>query len=91
MKFTASADGFLTGLWFYKSTANTGTHVANLWSSTGALLATATFMNEGSSGWQHVTFATPVAVTAGATLCGLLSHQCRPLLSDSQLLCLSVQ
>ena len=45
---------------FYKSTANTGTHVGNLWSSTGTMLATATFTNESPSGWQHVLFDSPI-------------------------------
>ena len=36
----------LPALRFYKATTNTGTHVANLWTSTGQLLATATFTNE---------------------------------------------
>ena len=31
------------------------------------MLATATFTNESSSGWQQVDFASPVAITAGAT------------------------
>src|SRR5262249_50613123 len=35
------------------------------WSSTGQLLATGTFTNETASGWQTLTFATPVAITAG--------------------------
>ena len=38
-----------------------------LWSSTGTLLATATFTNETSSGWQTVTFSNPIAITAGTT------------------------
>src|SRR6185312_1453391 len=45
----------------------TGAHVADLWSSTGALLATATFTGETASGWQQVSFSRPVAVTAGMT------------------------
>jgi hypothetical protein len=40
--------------------------VGNLWSSTGTLLATATFSNETSSGWQQVNFSSPVTITAGA-------------------------
>jgi len=32
----------------------------NLWTTSGTLLATATFSNETASGWQEVTFATPV-------------------------------
>ncbi len=43
---------------------NTGTHVGNLWSSSGTLLARATFTGESSSGWQQVNFSSPVAITA---------------------------
>jgi len=62
--FRADSNGLVTGVRFYKSAANTGTHVGNLWSSNGTLLATATFGTETASGWQHVNFSTPVAVTA---------------------------
>ncbi len=67
VKFTSDSSGFITGVRFYKSAANTGTHTGSLWSSSGQLLATATFTSESTSGWQQVNFATPVAVTAGAT------------------------
>ena len=67
VKFTADTSGFVTGVRFYKSAPNTGTHTGSLWSSTGTLLATANFTNETSSGWQQVTFSSPVAVTAGTT------------------------
>jgi len=62
--FHADANGYVTGIRFYKSAANTGTHIGNLWSSSGTLLATATFSNETASGWQQVNFSNPVAVTA---------------------------
>jgi hypothetical protein len=64
VKFTTSIDGFITGVRFYKATGNTGTHVGNLWSAGGALLARATFSAETASGWQQVNFANPVPVTA---------------------------
>jgi len=67
MAFSSDNDGFVTGVRFYKSTANTGTHVGTLWSVTGTALASATFSGESASGWQQVTFSTPVAVTAGTT------------------------
>ncbi|MCK1335491.1 DUF4082 domain-containing protein [Bradyrhizobium sp. 38] len=67
MKFQASTTGDIVGLRFYKGPNNTGTHVADLWSSTGALLATATFTNETASGWQQVNFGTPVTIAAGTT------------------------
>src|SRR5207248_3269281 len=64
VRFRADADGFITGLRFYKSAANTGVHVGHLWTNTGSLLATVTFTGETASGWQQATFSTPVAVTA---------------------------
>ncbi|MDI4237366.1 DUF4082 domain-containing protein [Bradyrhizobium sp. Arg237L] len=67
MRFTSSASGTINGIKYYKSAGDTGTHTGSLWSSTGTLLATATFTNETSSGWQTVTFSNPVSITAGTT------------------------
>ena len=64
VKFRSDTAGYITGIRFYKASTNTGTHVGNLWTSTGTRLATATFANETASGWQQVNFATPVAITA---------------------------
>ena len=64
VKFQSDVAGTITGIRFYKAIANTGTHVGNLWSSTGTLLASATFAAESASGWQQVSFATPVAIAA---------------------------
>jgi len=64
VRFTSDVAGFITGIRFYKGSTNTGTHIGNLWSNTGTLLATATFSNETASGWQQVSFATPVAISA---------------------------
>ena len=64
VKFRSDVAGLVTGVRFYKGAGNTGTHVGNLWSSSGALLATAAFTGESASGWQQVTFASPLAITA---------------------------
>lgn len=64
VKFSSDKGGYITGIRFYKSAANTGTHVANLWTAGGTRMATATFGNETASGWQQVNFPTPVAITA---------------------------
>jgi hypothetical protein len=64
VKFRSNVDGYITGLRFYKGSTNTGTHIGHLWSSSGTLLAQATFTGETASGWQTVTFATPVPITA---------------------------
>jgi hypothetical protein len=62
--FTADVPGSIVGIRFYKASANTGTHVGALWSATGQLLAQGTFSGESGSGWQTVTFASPVAIAA---------------------------
>ena len=67
MKFTSSAAGQITALKFYRSASDTGPDVLDLWSSTGTKLASATFTNTAASGWQTVTLATPVDITAGTT------------------------
>jgi hypothetical protein len=67
VKFRSDVNGLITGVRYYKSAANTGTHIGNLWSATGTLLARATFVNETTSGWQQVLFSSPVAITAGTT------------------------
>jgi hypothetical protein len=64
VSFRADSNGYVTGVRFYKSSSNTGTHVGHLWTGSGTLLATATFTGETSSGWQQVNFSTPVAITA---------------------------
>jgi hypothetical protein len=67
VKFSSEVAGTVSGIRFYKASANTGTHIGSLWSSTGTLLASATFTNETASGWQQVNFSAPVAITANTT------------------------
>ena len=52
--------GFITGVRFFKSTGNTGTHTGSLWTAAGSRLATVTFTGETASGWQTATFASAV-------------------------------
>ncbi len=66
-KFTSDTAGSITGVRFYKGASNTGTHVAHLWSASGTLLASATFIDETATGWQQVSFASPVAIAANTT------------------------
>jgi hypothetical protein len=67
VKFTSTVSGYITGIRFYKGSANTGTHVGSLYDATGDLLAQVTFTGETGSGWQQANFSTPVAITAGTT------------------------
>ena len=65
LRFRAEQSGFITGVRFWKSAANTGAHVGSLWSASGALLATVNFTDETGSGWQEALFDVPVEVQAG--------------------------
>jgi hypothetical protein len=67
LQFRSTSSGTVTGVRFYKQATNTGTHIGSLWSSTGALLATGTFSGESASGWQQLSFTSPVAITANTT------------------------
>jgi hypothetical protein len=67
VRFSADIDGAISGIRFYKGSANTGTHVGSLWASDGTLLARATFGSESATGWQQVSFSSPVHITAGTT------------------------
>jgi Domain of unknown function (DUF4082)/Bacterial Ig-like domain/Bacterial Ig domain len=67
VEFTPDEDGTITGVRFYKEPDDTGTHTGDLWTSTGTLLATGTFTDESTEGWEELDFSTPVPVTAGTT------------------------
>ena len=54
VKFTPTTSGFITGMRYYKSAANTGMHTGSLWSASGQLLATAMFTGEGASGCYNL-------------------------------------
>ncbi len=64
LKFRSDINGYITGVRFYKGEMNNGTHIGNLWAIDGTLLASATFTQESTKGWQEVYFNTPVAITA---------------------------
>lgn len=67
VRFTPTQDGSITGIRFYKLPDNSGTHTGSLWTSNGTQLATGTFTNESSTGWEQLDFSTPVPVSAGTT------------------------
>lgn len=63
VKFNVRGAPYVNGVKFYKGVDNTGTHVAHLYDvTTSTDLASATYSGESSSGWQSVSFSSPVAV-----------------------------
>ncbi len=67
VRFVPAADGFVSGIRFFKGAGNTGIHTGTLWTSAGTPLASGTFTGESSSGWQTLVFDTAVPVTNGTT------------------------
>ncbi len=64
VKFHSDIAGSITGVRFYRNSADNGPHTGSLWSDSGQLLATGTFTNETPTGWQQLNFSTPVAIAA---------------------------
>lgn len=67
VKFRSDVSGKITGVRFYKNAGNGGVHKGSLWAADGRLLATGTFTNETASGWQTLTFSSPVTIAANTT------------------------
>jgi peptidoglycan hydrolase-like protein with peptidoglycan-binding domain/chitodextrinase len=66
-KLTSTAAGQITGIRFYKSASESGTHTGRIWSNAGTELATVAFSGETASGWQTATLATPLSISANTT------------------------
>jgi hypothetical protein len=64
MKLQFARSGRITALRYWKAAGDSGTHVGKIWSSSGALLGSATFSGESSSGWQQQALTVPVMVQA---------------------------
>jgi hypothetical protein len=67
LKFSATEDGRISAIWFYKTANNTGTHIGNLWDSSGRNLASVTFSGETATGWQEMLFPHHIPIYAGVT------------------------
>jgi Domain of unknown function (DUF4082)/K319L-like, PKD domain/Domain of unknown function (DUF4832) len=67
VKFRSTVAGYIIGVRFYKTAGNTGTHVGELYNSTGTRLAQATYGAETATGWQTVGFTTPIFIAANTT------------------------
>lgn len=67
VKFRSNVAGTIEALRFYRGAANASGYVAHLWTSSGALLASATVTDGGIPGWQEVRLPSPVSIAAGAT------------------------
>ncbi|MCH4822772.1 Ig-like domain-containing protein, partial [Gramella lutea] len=67
MKFSSDIDGYINGVRFFKQNGHSGSHIGQLYDSTGNLLAEANFTNETATGWQEVSFPSSVPITKNTT------------------------
>lgn len=74
VKFKSDVAGKVTAIRFYKATANTGTHIGNLWSITGTKLASVSFSGESASGWQQMSLPTPISINSNTIY--VVSYHC---------------
>ena len=61
VKFRSSANGFMTGIRFYKGPQNTGAHVGHLWTNVARAARQRDLAGESATGWQQATFDSRVA------------------------------
>jgi hypothetical protein len=64
MKFTSAVAGHINAIRFWKCSRETGTHIGHIWNASGQLLASITFVNETSYGWQQQALTSPLAINA---------------------------
>jgi hypothetical protein len=64
-QLSASVNGTVKALRFYRAPGETGNNTLHLWTDTGTQLAAATFVDDGTSGWKEVPIGGGVTLTAG--------------------------
>ena len=64
VRFQSDIAGYVSAIRFYRGASNTGPHIVNLWTNTGTQLGTATITSEPNTGWQQVSFASPIPIAA---------------------------
>ncbi|MBK8204784.1 MAG: DUF4082 domain-containing protein [Bdellovibrionales bacterium] len=62
MQFEANFSGKITGMRYYRTSSEGGSHTGHLWDADQTLLATVNFSGETASGWQQATFSSPVNI-----------------------------
>ncbi len=67
LRFRVDVSGSVRAVRYWADAANPGPHTARLWSSTGALLDSATSTAQAVSGWREAVFAAPVPIAADTT------------------------
>ncbi|PYQ62580.1 MAG: hypothetical protein DMF58_01390, partial [Acidobacteria bacterium] len=70
MRFRSTLNGYILGVRFYQTAENiqaNSTNIGYLYTSSGSLLASATFPSGPSAGWRQANFSSPVAINQDTT------------------------
>ncbi len=67
VRFSSTAKGRVTGIWFYKPADDLRRHAVTLWSSGGTALASAQTTKETAAGWQFAKLTKAVRLTPNTT------------------------
>lgn len=66
VRINVTCDGTFPGVWWYRTTEDTGTITATVWSTSGTLIATeASTLVSAGPGWKFLPFTSPPSVVAG--------------------------
>ena len=63
-RFTATANGQITAIRFFKAPNESGTHTGRVWNAAGQQVTSVVFSGETASGWQEQSLPTPLAIGA---------------------------
>ncbi|PPS42787.1 N,N-dimethylformamidase beta subunit family domain-containing protein [Chroococcidiopsis sp. TS-821] len=67
MRFRSAKAGRIIAIRYWKAASEPGSHIGRIWSTNGTILASVTFTNETTSGWQQATLSTPLLIQANTT------------------------
>jgi len=74
VRVNVACTGALTGVWWYRSSSDTGTINVGAWTPAGVSVASGGADPTAGPGWRYVAFTTPLSVTAGTSLVIGLHH-----------------
>ena len=66
VEFSSATSGKITHIAFWRASGEPiGNHIGRIWTTTGVLLAWASFSETTTPGWQYAQLSTPLQITAG--------------------------
>ena len=79
VEFTASSNGYIAGVRFYKESDNTGAHIGSLWICLGDVAGVGDVQQRDRVGVAGAGLLRPGGGDRGDDVCGVVFHQCRAL------------